>query len=90
MKTFAERCRLSTDLLPIAMYRQRLEALHAEMLDALTMQTSELARQRRIAEQALVVCRAAVHVVNSSAYQGVSDEDAELELAVQNWQRLPR
>lgn len=31
--TFAERCKLSTDSLPDAPYRARLEALHQEMLD---------------------------------------------------------
>ena len=31
--TFVERCKLSTDCLPDALYRTRLEALHQEMLD---------------------------------------------------------
>ena len=30
--TFEERCKLATDCLPVAEYRTRLEALHAEML----------------------------------------------------------
>ena len=30
--TLAERCKLATDCLPVAEYRRRLEALHAEML----------------------------------------------------------
>jgi hypothetical protein len=30
--TFEERCKLATDCLPMAEYRTRLEALHAEML----------------------------------------------------------
>ena len=30
--TFEDRCKLATDCLPMAEYRTRLEALHAEML----------------------------------------------------------
>ena len=36
-------------------------------------------------EKALTVCRCAARVVDSPAYQGVSDEDCDLENAVRTW-----
>ena len=36
-------------------------------------------------DKALTVCHSAARVVDSSAYQGVSDEDCDLENAVRNW-----
>ena len=39
-------------------------------------------------EKSLTVCRCAARVVDSSAYQGVSDEDCDLENAVRNWRTI--
>ena len=44
-------------------------------------------RLRHKLDRALTVCRCAARVIDSSAYQGVSDEDCDLENAVCNWQR---
>ena len=47
--------------------------------------TQEIDRLRASLDKALTVCRCAARVVDSSAYQGVSDEDCDLENAVRNW-----
>ena len=41
-------------------------------------------------DAALKVCRSALRVLDSRSYQGVSDEDCDLETSVRNWQRTPR
>jgi hypothetical protein len=56
----------------------RLEQMNADREQAL--------RWRDQLDRALTVCRCAVRVVESSAYQGVSDEDCDLEHAVRHWQ----
>jgi hypothetical protein len=58
----------------------RLEQMQADRAQAL--------RWRDQLDRALTVCRCAVRVVESSAYQGVSDEDCDLEHAVRHWQAL--
>ena len=50
--------------------------------------TAELGRLRRTLDLALTVCRCAARVIDSRAYQGVSDEDCDLEHAVRNWRAL--
>ena len=45
-------------------------------------------KQRDQLDKALTVCRCAARVVDSSAYQGVSDEDCDLENSVRNWRAL--
>lgn len=52
-----------------------MNRLHVEMLGALDL--------------ALIVCQCAARVIDSSAYQGISDEDCDLEVAVRNWRALP-
>lgn len=47
-------------------------------------------RRRARFDAALTVCRSAVRVIESSAYQGVSDEDCDLENSVRNWQAVER
>ena len=46
---------------------------------------SEIDRLCAALDRALTVCRCAARVVDSSAYQGVSDEDCDMENAVRNW-----
>ena len=48
----------------------------------------EIERLCKKLNAALVVCRSAARVVDSPAYQGVSDEDCDLETSVRNWQGL--
>ena len=55
----------------------RLQQMKADRAQAL--------RWRDALDLALTVCRCAARVVDSSAYQGVSDEDCDLENAVRNW-----
>ena len=55
----------------------RLKQMYADRDQAL--------RWKVALDKALTVCRCAARVVDSSAYQGVSDEDCDLENAVRNW-----
>lgn len=58
----------------------RLQQMKADRAQAL--------RWRRQLDLALTVCRCAARVIDSSAYQGISDEDCDLEVAVRNWRAL--
>ena len=58
----------------------RLQQMNADRAQAL--------RWRDQLDRALTVCRCAARVIDSSAYQGISDEDCDLEVAVRNWRAL--
>ena len=58
----------------------RLQQMKADRAQAL--------RWRDQLDSALTVCRCAGRVIDSSAYQGISDEDCDLEVAVRNWRAL--
>ena len=58
----------------------RLQQMKADRAQAL--------RWRDQLDRALAVCRCAGRVIDSSAYQGISDEDCDLEVAVRNWRAL--
>ena len=49
---------------------------------------AEIGRLRTNLDSALTVCRCAARVVDSIAYQGVSDDDCDLEVAVRKWRAL--
>ena len=74
-----DRCKIATDCLPQSKYRTQLEKLHADLLS--------MSNSANL-EKALTVCRCAARVVDSPAYQGVSDEDCDLENAVRNWRAV--
>lgn len=58
----------------------RLQQMKADRAQAL--------RWRDQLDRAQTVCRCAARVIDSRAYQGVSDEDSDLEVAVRNWRAL--
>jgi hypothetical protein len=62
--------------------------LAEDRLEQMKTDRAEFLAQRRKLDRALTVCRCAARVVDSSAYQGVSDEDCDLENAVRNWRQL--
>ena len=81
----------------IADLRRRISPAHAmwpgtesyerrECVEALEAQAAEIERLRERLDRALTVCRCALRVIESSAYQGVSDEDCDLETSTLNWQ----
>ena len=47
----------------------------------------KIARLLARLDSAHTVCRCAERVVNSNDYQGISDEDCDLDNAVQNWRK---
>jgi hypothetical protein len=68
---------------------QRLRGIVPEVLERLNDELcAENEALRAKLDKALTVCRCAARVVDSSAYQGVSDEDCDLENAVHNWRLL--
>ena len=68
---------------------ERLRGIVPEVLERLNDELcAENEALRSKLDRALTVCRCAARVVDSSAYQGVSDEDCDLEMAVRNWRAL--
>jgi len=62
--------------------------LAEDRLQQMQVDRTGFLKQRDQLDKALTVCRCAARVVDSSAYQGVSDEDCDLENSVRNWRAL--
>ena len=63
----------------------RAVKLSDDRLKQMKTDRAQALRWRDELDKALTVCRCAARVVDSSAYQGVSDEDCDLETSVRNW-----
>jgi hypothetical protein len=62
--------------------------LAEDRLQQMMADRPQVLRLRDQLDRALTVCRCAARVIDSSAYQGISDEDCDLEVAVRNWRAL--
>jgi hypothetical protein len=62
--------------------------LAEDRLQQMKTDRAQALRWRDKLDRALTVCRCAARVIDSSAYQGISDEDCDLEVAVRNWRAL--
>lgn len=85
------RASLLVDAAEIARLRHALAQSGKLAEDRLQQMKGDRAQALRWRDQldlALTVCRCAARVIDSSAYQGVSDEDCDLENAVHNLQAL--
>ena len=60
----------------------------ADHFQAALAAVEERDKLRAALDRALTVCRCAARVIDSSAYQGISDEDCDLEVSVRNWRAL--
>ena len=85
------RAVLLVDAAEIARLRHALAQsgkLAEDRLQQMKADRAQALRWRDQLDRALTVCRCAGRVIDSSAYQGISDEDCDLEVAVHNWRVL--